>query len=108
MFKKKNHQYVNSYFKPATSVKVNNIINNAIPPTPKPVPNNIKISDSVGLSRAYKAPNSVYIDGDRMFIAGAHTTKDVYDWKLIPLGLVKYSFRYGEADAALKDNPPSC
>ena len=40
-----------------------------------------------------------------MYISGTHTSKDVYDWKLIPLGLVKYSTRYGEADAVLKDNP---
>ena len=103
MFKKKReHLYDRSYFKPITSMKVNKIIEEAIPDKP----NNInKISDSEGLSRAYKAPNSVFIDGNRMFIAGTHTGKDVYDWKLIPLGLVKYSSRYQEADAALKDNP---
>lgn len=111
MFKrKKQKQYVNSYFKPVTSMKVDNIIKQAIPPdnppdTPPNKPSSSGISDSEGLQRAYNAPNSVFIDGNRMFISGTHTGKDVYDWKLIPLGLVKYSSRYQEADAALKDNP---
>ena len=29
----------------------------------------------------------------------------MYDWKLIPYRLVRYSERYSQADAALKDNP---
>ncbi len=103
MFKrKKKHQYVNSYFKPINSMKIENIINKVKPNDDN---NKNKISDSEGLSRAYNAPNSIFIDGNRMFIAGTHTTKDVYDWKLIPLGLMKYSERYSQAEAALKDNP---
>jgi hypothetical protein len=104
MFKrKKQHQYVNSYFKPVNSMKINKIINEAIPD--KPHTNNSGMSDAEGLSKAYKSPNSIFIDGNKMYISGTHTPKDVYDWKLIPLGLVKHSTRYGEADAALKDNP---
>lgn len=107
MFKRRtNHQVVNSYFKPVRSMKVDNIIKQALPPdNPPSKPTSSGITDSEGLTRAYNAPNSVFIDGNRMFIAGSHTGKDVYDWKLIPLGLVKYSTRYQEADAALKDNP---
>ncbi len=107
MFKrKKNQPYLNSYFKPVTSMKVDNIIKQAIPPDkPAYTPTTSRISDSEGLQRAYNAPNSVFIDGNTMYISGTHTGKDVYDWKLIPLGLVKYSSRYQEADAALKDNP---
>ena len=70
MFKrKKRHQYVNSYFKPITSMKVNKIINEAKPN--KPI--NSGLTDSEGLSRAYSAPNSTYIDGNRMYISGTHT-----------------------------------
>ena len=58
MFKKrKRNQYVNDYFKPPTSMKVNNIIKQAIPDAPK----NSGISDSEGLARAYSAPNAIYI-----------------------------------------------
>ena len=61
-------------------MKVNKIIDEGIPDKPDK-PNNInKISDSEGLSRAYNAPNSVFIDGNQMFIAGTHTGKDVFDW----------------------------
>jgi len=83
-------------------MKIENIINKVKPNDDN---NKTKISDSEGLSRAYNSPNSIYIDGNRMFIAGTHTARDVYDWKLIPLGLMKYSERYGQAEAALKDNP---
>jgi hypothetical protein len=103
MFKqKKHHQYVNSYFKPITSMKLNKIISKAKDDNNH---HNNKMSDSEGLSKAYNSPNSIYVDGNRMYISGTHTPKDVYDWKLIPLGLVKYSERYGQAEAALKDNP---
>ena len=39
------------------------------------------------------------------YIAGTHAPRDFFDWKLIPTGLMKYSERYGQAEAALKDNP---
>ena len=46
MFKKrKHHQYVNDYFKPPTSMKIDNIIAQAIPDAPK----NNGMSDSEGL-----------------------------------------------------------
>ena len=53
MFKKKKHSYVNSYYKPLTSMKINKIINEAIPDKPK----NTGISDNEGLSKAYDSPN---------------------------------------------------
>ena len=101
MFKKK-RIYLNSYFKPITSMKTNQIINEAVPDTPSVIN---RMSDKEGLNRAYNSPNSIYIDGNKMYIAGTHTARDVSDWKLIPLGLMKYSERYGQAEAALKDNP---
>ena len=99
MFKRR---YLNSYFKPITSMKTNQIINEAVPDTPSVIN---RMSGEEGLNRAYNSPNSIYIDGNKMYIAGTHTARDVSDWKLIPLGLMKYSERYGQAEAALKDNP---
>lgn len=98
----KHSQYVNSYYKPVNSMKIDKIIAQAIPDKPTHINT---ITDAEGLNRAYNSPNSIYIDGNRMYIAGTHTARDAYDWKLIPLGLMKYSERYSQAEAALKDNP---
>jgi hypothetical protein len=48
------------------------------------------MTDAEGLNRAYSAPNSIFIDGNKMYISGTHTGRDVFDWKLLPLGLTKY------------------
>ena len=103
MFKRKKHPYVNSYFKPVTNMKVDNIIKQAIPDKP----NTNRISDAEGLSRAYNAPNSIYIDNNRMYIAGTHNLRDVWDdaTKIPFWGDVRNSERYQQAEAALKDNP---
>ena len=100
MFKKQKPQYLDSYFKPVNSMKINNIINKAIP-------ENNKIYDNEGLSRAYDSPNSVFIDGNKMYIAGTHNLRDVWDdISKIPFwGDVRNSERYQQAEAALKDNP---
>ena len=103
MFKKKKHSYVNSYYKPLTSMKINRIINEAIPDKPK----NTGISDNEGLSKAYDSSNSIFIDGNKMYIAGTHTMRDVYDdiTKVPFWGDVKDSERYSQATEALKNNP---
>lgn len=102
MFKRKKHQqYVNSYFKPITSMKVNKIINQAIPDKPR----NSGISDAEGLKRAYSAPNSVFVDGNKMYIAGTHTFRDVVDDLKIPFHDVQNTLRYKEATTILNENP---
>ena len=38
--------------------------------------NNINLSDQDGLDRAYASPNSIYINGNKMYIAGTKWTRD--------------------------------
>ena len=64
MFKKrrlKKTAHVSSYFKPVSSMKMNNVINQADASL-----RNKQIPDSVGLSKAYEAENKVYVNGNRM------------------------------------------
>ena len=101
MFKKrKNTSYGNSYFKPVTNnIKIESIINKAN--------DNNRISDNDGLSKAYQASNEVYVNGNKMYIAGTANLRDVWDdiTKIPFWGDIKNSERYNQAEAALKDNP---
>ena len=101
MFKRKRQQ-LNSYFKPVSSMKIDNTINKVH----NDISNNPRISDNEGLSRAYKSPNSIYIDNNRMYIAGTHNLQDVYDdiTKVPFWGDVKNSERYQQVEEALKSN----
>jgi hypothetical protein len=82
-------------------MKVNKIINQAIPDKPR----NSGISDAEGLKRAYSAPNSVFVDGNKMYIAGTHTFRDVVDDLKIPFHDVQNTLRYKEATTILNENP---
>lgn len=98
MFKKhRKTQFLNSYYKPIPSMKLQNIINKAVPIK--------RISDEEGLSKAYNSPNSVFIDGNRMYIAGTHTFRDVVDDLKIPFHDVQNTMRYKEATALLNISP---
>ena len=79
MFKRKRHtQPLNSYYKPPTSMKVNKIVNQVFPDTDNK-PKNSGLSDAERLSKAYSAPDSIFIDGNKMYIAGTHTPRDIFD-----------------------------
>lgn len=100
MFKThKKKQYLNSYYKPITPMKIQNIIDKGLPTK--------RISDNEGLSKAYDSPNSIFIDGNRMYIAGTKNMRDVWDdVSKIPFwGDVRNSERYQQATDALNDNP---
>ena len=76
MFKRRNHQYVNSYVKPIPSMKTNNIINKA---NAEINHHNNKVSINDGFTKSDNSPNSIFIDGNRMYISGTHNLRDVYD-----------------------------
>ena len=103
MFKQRRHSYVNSYFKPVNSMKTNSIINKVH----DDINNHSKVSINDGFTKAYNAPNSIFIDGNKMYIAGTHNMRDVYDdiTKIPFWGDVKNSERYQQAEASLRDNP---
>ena len=113
MFKRRKTNQVINYYKPTPSIKMNNIFKQSIN---QDVPHshelqyqgkNNGLSDYEGLSRAYNSPNSIFIDGNRMFIAGTHNARDVYDdlTKIPFWGDVRNSQRYKQANSALDANP---
>ena len=96
MFKrKKHHKYLNDYYQPATSMKINNIIKQVIPDIPSP--KNSGISDEEGLQRAYNAPNAIYIDGNKAYVAGARSAGEAWrDWEKNATWNTTQVERYGQ------------
>ena len=80
-------------------------------------------SDEEGLRRAYASPDNIYVDGDRMYVAGTtpsplgdslastvrNTREFIQDWtdniEKLPLNLTKATKRYQQAYRALVKNP---
>jgi hypothetical protein len=106
MNKKRKHvKFLNDYVKPPTSMKVNNIIKQAIPDIPV-APKNSGLSDEEGLSRAYNSPNAIYIDGNKAYVAGTRSVHEmIYDWPKIATWNTNHIERYGQLTNALNDNP---
>jgi hypothetical protein len=104
MFKqKKHHQYVNSYFKPITSMKLNKIISKANDDNHHHYKT---IADNEGLYKAYNAPDAIYVEGNRMYVAGTRSIGEaVRDWWKIPTGKTVDIERYGQLTEALRKNP---
>ena len=86
---------------PKKSYKIDHIINTN---------NNIldklnnNLTDSQGLKNAYNTDNKIFVDGNKMYIAGTSNLQDVYDDLKIPFNLTRYSQRYKDADETLKTN----
>jgi len=99
MFKKRIF-YQQPYIKPTK--ETNNIIihNQKILNEPKK-----DISDSEGLSRAYKQKDKLYVNNNKLYIAGTSSLRDVIDDTLIPLKLTRISQRYRDAEKILRKNP---
>jgi predicted DNA-binding WGR domain protein len=70
------------------------------------------MEDRVGLSRAYAAPNNVYIRGTTAYVSGTQLTRnfeeaarDLFDDAKLPLVGARSSRRYEELQQALSRNP---
>ena len=63
------------------------------------------ISDAEGLKKAYEQPNKIYINNNKMYIAGTSNLQDVWDDFKIPFHLTSRSKRYEDAEKMLKENP---
>ncbi len=100
--KRKHHKNLNDYIKPVTSMKVNNIIAQAIPDEPP----KSTFSDEQGLAKAYAAPNAIFIDGNKAFVAGTRSVGEaVNDWGKIAKRDTTHIERYGQLVKALEANP---
>jgi hypothetical protein len=63
-----------------------------------------QLSDAEGLRRAYQQPNHIYINNNRMYIAGSKSLEDWKDNLLIPPQLTEHHNIYRSALEELKDN----
>ena len=57
------------------------------------------------MRKAYAAPDGLWKDGNKLFIAGTRGARDVADWPKIALGTFKGSAIYKRAEPALKADP---
>ena len=106
MFAKRKHRkQLNDYYRPPTSMKVQNVIKQALPVVPV-APRNSGLSDEEGLRKAYAAPNAVFVDGNKAYVAGTRELKEaIFDWPRIGTWQTSHIERYSQLTDALKDNP---
>ena len=72
---------------------------------------NSKLTDAQGLSRAYGNGKGLYIDGDKMYVAGTFgkgtfggAVNDILADVGLPFKMTKYSQRYKDTSKALDEN----
>lgn len=64
--------------------------------------------NQIGLDNAYEAPSKLFIDNNRLYIAGTDikNPQDIWDdISKVPFGLTRYSQRYKDADKLLSKHP---
>ena len=101
MFKKKLYYYQQPYVNSKPFLKANNIVEKTKTILNKP---RDELSDSEGLNRAYKQPDKLYINNNKLYIAGTSNLRDVYDDLKIPFKLTRFSQRYQDAEKVLRNN----
>ena len=69
--------------------------------------NNFHKANEIGLQKAYRAKDYIYVDGDAMYMAGSQTARDWWDdFTKIPVwGDSRKIQRYQDAVEVLKENP---
>ena len=102
MLKKKLYYYQQPYVNSKRRENISNVLEQTKAVLNKP---KNEFSDREGLSRAYKQPDKLYINNNKMYIAGTSSLRDVYDDLKIPFQLTKYSQRYQDAEKVLRNNP---
>jgi hypothetical protein len=69
------------------------------------------IEDRVGISRAYAAPDSIYVLGDTAYVAGTQISRygenfrDMFDDVKIPFHATRSTYRYAQLQKALEAHP---
>ena len=61
--------------------------------------------NAIGLDNAYASPSKLYLQGDKLYIAGTSSLQDVWDDLKIPFHLTRFSQRYQNADNLLAKHP---
>lgn len=64
----------------------------------------MNLTDEEGLKKAYDSPNSNYINGDTLYIAGTHTLSDVMTDLTIPIHALHMTTRYKQSEKILNEN----
>jgi len=58
-------------------------------------------ADKWGLDLAYKQPDSVFVQGDTMYIAGTQSVRDAVDDLFIPFNMTQHTNRFAAAESRL-------
>jgi hypothetical protein len=64
-----------------------------------------RLTDKVGLDKAYDSPDKLHVQGDTLYVAGTSNLRDYWDDLKIPFGKTANAQRYIDADKLLEKNP---